>query len=57
MKNKSTYEGREFWTHVEHIAEEVRKSPQLFNHKIVAPLNRTEEAKCQATQDEEQQKK
>jgi hypothetical protein len=51
MKNKSTHEGREFWTHVENVAERVRNSPQFFNHKVVAPLNRTSEAqKCKVSE-------
>jgi hypothetical protein len=57
MKNKSTHEGREFWTHVENVAERVRNSPELFNHKVVAPLNRTSEAqKCKASEDQKQPK-
>ena len=40
MKNKSTEQGREFWTHVEAVAERVRKSPELYNHKTIAPLNK-----------------
>lgn len=38
-KNKSTNESREFWEHVEAVAEDVRNQPQFHNHKTVGPLN------------------
>jgi hypothetical protein len=39
-KNKSTDAGREFWEHVEAVAERVRQSPQLRNHRAAGPLNK-----------------
>jgi hypothetical protein len=58
MKNKSTNEGREFWTHVENVAEHVRNKPELFNHKVVAPLNRASETqKCQTRENPDRHKK
>jgi len=44
-KNKSTEKGREFWAHVEAVAQEVRNSPHLFyrnDYNTTAPSNQTE---------------
>src|ERR1700692_3348996 len=34
VKNKTTQENREFWCHVESVAQRVRSSPTYANHKM-----------------------
>jgi hypothetical protein len=35
IKNKNTQENREFWTHVESVAERVRSCPAYANFKMI----------------------
>jgi hypothetical protein len=39
VKNKDTQENREFWSHVELVAERVRSSPAYANFKMIEKSN------------------
>ena len=53
-KNKSTREGREFWAHVETVAERVRRSPELHNHKTAATSDQPKSVNSKSEGNEQQ---